>query len=87
MRSQSDCCSYYPPQRLEIRKLGETAGGKNEKIREEKEASARCHTQDSRYPGVTFFNSQPARLGSLRSNFSHSLFLMSVVTVGPVWLT
>ena len=87
MRSQSDCCSYYPLQRLKLRKLGETAGGKNEKIREEKEASARCHTQDSRYPGVNFFNFQPARLGSLRSNFFHSLFLMSVVTVGPVWLT
>ena len=39
MRSQSDCCSYYPPQRLELKKLGETAGGENEKIREEKEAT------------------------------------------------
>ena len=57
------------------------------KIREEKEASDRCHTQDSRYPGVDFFNFQPARLGSLRSNFSHPLFLTAVVTVGPVWLT
>ena len=54
MRSQSDCCSYYPLQRLKLRKLGETPGGKNEKIREEKEASARCHTQDSHYPGSTF---------------------------------
>ena len=56
-------------------------------IREEKEASARCHTHDSPYPMVDFFNFQPAGSGSLRSKSSHSLFLTSVVTVGPVWLT
>ena len=39
---------------LSWEKLGETAGEKNEKIWKEKEASARCHTQGSRYPGVNF---------------------------------
>ena len=61
-------------------KLREKRGKEREKLREEKEASARCHTQDSHYPGVDFFNFQPARLRSLQSKCSHYLFLTSVVT-------
>ena len=46
-----------PPQRLWAKKnWGESRRKEREKIREEKEASARYHTQDSRNPGVNFSN-------------------------------
>ena len=47
---------------LDEEKLGEKQVERTRKVREEKDA-ARWHTQDSRYPGVNFFNFQPARLG------------------------
>ena len=44
-----------------LRKTGAKAGQKNEKKTRKKGSPARCHTQDSRYPGVDFVNFQPAR--------------------------
>ena len=86
MRSQSDCCSYYPPQRLELRKTGGNSGWKErENMKREGSLSQMPHPRLA-LSGGQLFNFQAACLGSLWSNFSHSL-LMSVVTVGPVWLT
>ena len=66
-----------------LRKIRKKRGKRTRNIMRREKTSARCYTQDSHYLGVDFFNFQPARLGSLQSKSPHSLFLTSVVTVGP----